>query len=60
VPWDWELDPGAEEPFGLSRAALASALGGAGLADVRVDVGFEEPFQGRVMRPLRGVGRRFA
>ena len=50
VQWDWELDPEAEEPYGLSRD-------GAGLVDVAVRVGFSEPFEGMTMAPLMGIGR---
>lgn len=60
VQWDWELDPADEEPMGLSRDAIRSALEGAGLLDVVVDVGFREPFEDVFMAPLRGVGRRGA
>ncbi len=60
VQWDWELDPVAEEPMGLSREAVREALEGAGLRDVTIDVGFREPFEDVVMAPLRGVGRRSA
>lgn len=56
VQWDWELDPSAEEPMGLRPSDIERALRGAGLQRVVVDVGFELPFEGMVMAPLRGVG----
>lgn len=58
VQWDWELDPDAEEPFGLSHDTIRQALLDAGLQHVVVDVGFEASFQGQTMAPLRGVGRK--
>lgn len=58
VQWDWELDRDAEEPTGLSRDAIAAALRGAGLTDVEVRTGFEEPFEEMTMAPLLGVGRK--
>lgn len=58
VQWDWELDPGAEEPFGLARDQIRRALEGAGLLDVVVETAFEVPFEGEVMRPLMGLGTR--
>jgi 2-polyprenyl-3-methyl-5-hydroxy-6-metoxy-1,4-benzoquinol methylase len=58
VQWDWELDPGAEEPMGLSREAIREALTGAGLAEVTVDVGFRAEFEGFVMAPVMGTGCR--
>ncbi|MCO4773789.1 MAG: class I SAM-dependent methyltransferase [Deltaproteobacteria bacterium] len=58
VQWDWELDPAAEEPMGLTREAMEDALGAAGLGDIVVAVGFEEPFEGHVMAPLLAVGQR--
>ncbi|MEM9519409.1 MAG: class I SAM-dependent methyltransferase [Actinomycetota bacterium] len=58
VQWDWELDPQADEPHGLGRSAIHSALDAAGLADVHVDTAFEVVFDDIVMRPLIGVGRR--
>ena len=58
VQWDWELDPEVEEPMGLSREDIKAAMATAGLVDVSVEVGFRQPFEDRVMKPLRGVGRR--
>lgn len=58
VQWDWELDPDAEEAYGLSRDGIARALTGAGLQDVEVRVGFEVAFGEMTMAPLMGAGRR--
>lgn len=57
VQWDWELDPQADEPFGLTAEAIEAALAAAGLEVVSVGVGFDVPFEGMNMRPLMGVGR---
>lgn len=58
VQWDWELDPEAEEPFGLSEQGIRQGLSGAGLEVLSVGVGFSVPFEDRVMRPLMGVGKK--
>lgn len=58
VQWDWELDPAAAEPFGLSSDGITKALEGAGLDVVSVGIGFDVPIEGRHMRPLMGIGRR--
>ena len=58
VQWDWASDPDADETFGLTPAAIRAALQAAGLQEVVVDVAFFEPFEGSVMAPLIGVGRR--
>lgn len=58
VQWDWELDPTAEEPFGLARGTIQQALGAAGLSEVTVRVGFDVPFEQMRMRPLLGFGLR--
>lgn len=58
MQWDWELDPDADEPYGLTREAIRAALDGAGLAGVAVETAFELPMYDMVMRPLVGVGRR--
>lgn len=60
VQWDWELDPAADEPFGLSAEQIARALEDAGLAVVSVGTGFDIPIEDQRMRPLMGVGRRTA
>lgn len=57
VQWDWELDPTADEPYGLTRDAIRDAIAGAGITVVSVDVGFEVPFEGHTMAPLMGIGR---
>lgn len=57
VQWDWEADPSAPDGDGLSREAIASALTGAGLEAITVDVGFRIPFEGQTMAPLLGAGR---
>ena len=58
VQWDWELDPSADEPFGLSRTAIDAALSAAGLTSVRVEVAFSVPIGAEVMRPLMGSAQR--
>ncbi len=58
LQWDWELDPEADEPFGLTREGIRAALQGAGLQVLSVDTGFSVPFEDQTMRPLLGVGRR--
>lgn len=58
VQWDWELDPGAAEPFGLTSERITRALAGAGLEVVSVGIGFDVPVEDQRMRPLMGVGRR--
>jgi len=57
VQWDWELDPDAEEPFGLSPEAIQAALSAAGLVDVAVRTGFEVAFEGHTMAPVMAFGR---
>lgn len=57
VQWDWERDPEAEEPMGLSRDDIAVALRRAGLEDTLVRTAFEERFEAMTMAPLLGVGR---
>ncbi len=58
VQWDWELDPAAEEPFGLTRQVIHGCLEAAGLEVLTVDTGFSVPFEDQVMRPLMGLGRK--
>jgi len=58
VQWDWELDPTAAEPFGLTSDGITKALVGAGLEVVSVGIGFDVPVENQHMRPLMGVGRR--
>lgn len=58
VQWDWELDAGAVEQFGLSADGITQAIQNAGLETVSVATGFDIEFEGQHMRPLMGVGRR--
>ena len=58
VQWDWERDPGDDEPFGLTREEIRRALGAAGLVSVSVVTGFEIVVDDQTMRPLMGSGRR--
>lgn len=58
VQWDWELDPSAEQPFGLSKDQVREALQAAGLEVVSIGRGFSVAFEDRKMEPLMGVGRR--
>ena len=58
VQWDWELDPSADEPFGLTRDGVREALEGAGLENVFVDIGFTAKVGDQQMAPLMGVGVR--
>jgi cyclopropane fatty-acyl-phospholipid synthase-like methyltransferase len=56
VQWDWER----EEPDGdgLSGSEITDALTAAGFEGLHVGTAFEVPFEGEVMRPLVGVGRK--
>ena len=58
VQWDWELDPGDAEPYGLSREEIRDALTDAGLGSVRVDTAFRAPIGDETMAPLMGSGVR--
>ncbi|MCG8554916.1 MAG: hypothetical protein MJD61_06455 [Proteobacteria bacterium] len=58
VQWDWELDPTAAEPFGLTVDGITQALVDAGLQVVSVGTGFDVPIEGQHMQPVMGVGRR--
>ena len=58
VQWDWELDPEDEEPYGLTRDEIDTALADAGLKNRVVEVAFEIEFEGELMRPLIGLGVR--
>ncbi len=60
VQWDWELDPTADEPFGLTAERIKSALEDAGLQVVSVGTGFDVPIEAQHMRPLMGIGKRLA
>ncbi len=56
VQWDWERSDG--DDHGLTRAEIDTALRGAGLDGVVVDVGFVATVEGETMRPLIGHGSR--
>ncbi|MCB9412938.1 MAG: class I SAM-dependent methyltransferase [Actinobacteria bacterium] len=58
VQWDWERDD-PDDAHGLTRDEIRSALTAAGLANIRVQVGFENTIPGyeETMRPLLGEGR---
>lgn len=56
VQWDWERVDGDEH--GLTRSDIASALQGAGLEAIVVDVDFVAAVGDETMRPLIGHGRR--
>lgn len=56
VQFDWELDESAEEPYGLSRAGIRSALERAGLSNIVVETAFERPMGEITMAPLLGAG----
>lgn len=58
VQWDWERVD--DDPHGLSRSEISTALVEAGLEDVSVEIGFEVEAHGQTMRPLMGVGQRAA
>ena len=58
VQWDWELDPTATEPFGLTMDGIRQALTSAGLQVVSVGIGFDVPIEDQHMRPLMGIGQR--
>ena len=57
VQWDWEFNADDEEPFGLTREAVRTALTAAGLEEIAVGDGFTLDM-GMVMTPLCGNGRR--
>lgn len=56
--WDWELNPKADDPTGLSRDAIVTCLEGAGLERVCVDTAFTITAEDRTMSPLLGIGRK--
>lgn len=56
--WDWELDPTAAQPFGLTSGGITKALVGAGPEVVSIGIGFDVPIEDQHMRPLMGIGRR--
>lgn len=57
IQWDWELDPHADEPFGLTREQVKATLSGAGLEAVQVTAAFEVSIGDKTVRPLMGVGQ---
>ena len=57
VQWDWELDPDAHEPFGLTREQVTATLSGAGLEAIQVATAFEVSIGDKTVRPLMGVGQ---
>ena len=57
VQWDWELDPTAQDPQGLTRTQMRQALGQAGLETIHVDSAFEIAMGDEKKRPLIGAGQ---
>ena len=57
VQWDWELDPNAHEPFGLTRERVRATLSGSGLEAIEVTGAFEVRMGDKTVRPLVGVGQ---
>ncbi len=57
VQWDWELDPHAQEPFGLTREQVKATLSGSGLEAIQVTTAFEVSMGDKTVRPLMGVGQ---
>ena len=57
VQWDWELDPDAEEPFGLTREQVKATLSASGLSAVEVSTAFDVPMGDETVRPLVGIGQ---
>ena len=60
VQWDWELDPQAKDPHGLTRDQIAETLASSGLEVVQVETAFEIPMGDKMMRPLMGIGEKSA
>ena len=58
IHWDWELDPGEDDPHGLTREQIQMALESAGLTDVEVATAFEVEVEGMTISPIVGSGRR--
>ena len=56
VQWDWELDPHAQEPFGLTREQVKAALLSSGLEAIQVTGAFDVPMGDKIVRPLMGIG----
>lgn len=57
VQWDWELDPDAREPFGLTREHVRAALRASGLETIEVTSAFEVSIDDTTVHPLMGVGQ---
>ena len=57
IQWDWEIDPNAPEPFGLTREQVKATLSGAGLEAIQVTAAFEVAVDNKTVRPLMGVGQ---
>ena len=57
IQWDWELDPHADEPFGLTRERVRATLSGSGLKAIQVTGAFEVQMGDKTVRPLVGVGQ---
>ena len=57
VQWDWELDPDAQEPFGLTREQVKATLLSSGLEAIQVTTAFEVSIGDKTVRPLMGVGQ---
>ena len=57
IQWDWELDPHADEPFGLTRKQVRATLSGSGLEAIQVTGAFEVQMGEKTVRPLVGVGQ---
>ena len=60
VQWDWEMEPEAPEPFGLSREQVRRALEGAELEIIALDTAFSVSVSEHEMSPLMGAARRRA
>ena len=57
VQWDWEFDPSAQEPFGLTQEQVRATLLSSGLENVQVTPAFEVSIDDRTVRPLMGLGQ---
>ena len=57
IQWDWELDPHADESFGLTRERVTATLSSSGLEAIKVTGAFEVPMGDKTVGPLVGVGQ---
>ena len=57
VQWDWELDPHARKPFGLTREQVKETLSASGLEDIQITTAFEVSMGDKTVCPLVGVGQ---